>query len=302
MSWSPPLGPQEPAGRKKPLFNRKKGRNTYRQRAASSQKRQNFWVKLLLINLGLLSLAGLCLGLVLLYYHLLTSPFFCIKDMGDIELTGTKRLNPALVLAMAGLGPGSNLLALRPAQVEQALAAHPWIAAAEVTRIWPNRLRLSIKEREPVALVQLGKLYYADREGNLFKPFYPGDPHDFPVITGLRQEQFAGAQGFPPLMLAGILSLLDHLQQTPPPLNLPNISEIHVDPERGFTLYAVGIKSAIHVGPQDFSEKLQKFAAIWPFLQQQGYQSQVESINLDYPQKVLLSLKGPAEEVVGRAQ
>jgi cell division protein FtsQ len=302
MSWSPPLAPQQPASKKKPLFNRNKGRNTYRQRAASSQGREKFWVRLLLVNVGFLSLAGICLGLVLLYYHLLTSPFFCIKDMSDIDLSGTKRLDSAHILAMAGLGPGSNLLALRPAPVEQTLEAHPWIAAAELTRIWPNRLQLSIQEREPVALVQLGELYYADREGNLFKPFSPGDPHDFPVITGLMPEQFVVGQGFPPMILAGILSLLDHLQQTPPPLNLSNISEIHVDPERGFTLYAVGIKSAIHVGPQDFSEKLQKFALIWPFLQQQGYQSQIEYINLNYPQKVLLSLKGPVEEVVGRAQ
>jgi cell division protein FtsQ len=302
MSWSPPLASQQPARKKKALLGRKKVRNTYRQRPAPNRDKKKFWGKVLLFKVGLISLTGICLGLVLLYHHLLTSPFFCIKDNRDIDITGAKRLNAALLLQMARLGPGTNLLALQPGRVEQALAAHPWIARAELTRLWPNRLKLCIHEREPVALVQLGELYYADRRGSLFKPLFPGDPHDFPVITGLKKEQFVEGQGFPPAVFEGVLALLDLLKQTPPPLNLSNISEIHVDQERGFTLYANGLKSAVHLGPKDFSEKLKKFALVWPVLRQHGYLSQVGYINLDYPQRVLLSLKGSVEEPVGRTQ
>ncbi len=296
MSWSPPLTSPQPTRKKKPLFRRRKVRNVYRQRPAPGREKSKFWRKLLLLKISLISLAAVCLGLVLLYYHFLTSPFFCIKDYKGIELIGNRRLGAELILQMAGLGPGMNLLALRPARVEQALAAHPWIAKAELTRIWPDRLRLNIQEREPVALVQMGELYYIDRGGSLFKPLSPGDPHDFPVITGLKKEQFLEGLGFPPVIFEEILALLDLLKQAPPPLNLPNISEVHVDPERGFTLYANGIKSAVHLGLKDFPEKLKKFASVWPFLKQQDYQSRVSYINLDYPQRVLLSLKGQGEE------
>jgi cell division septal protein FtsQ len=303
MPWSPPLNSQRPARKKKKsLFGLKKSRNTYRQRSTPGNEKKKFWGKLLLVKVSLISLVALCLGLVLVYYHLLTSPFFCIKDNGDIDFNGTKRLSAELILHMSGLGPGTNLLALRPTRVEQALAAHPWIAKAELTRLWPNRLRLVIVEREPVALVQLGELHYIDRKGNLFKPLSPGDPHDFPVITGFKREQFAEGQGFPPAAFDEVIVLLDLLKQTEAPLNLANISEIHVDQERGFTLYANGLKSAVHLGPKNFPEKLQKFASIWPMLKQRGYQSQVDYINLDYPQRVLLSLKGSVEEPVGRAQ
>lgn len=296
MSWSPPITGQRPARKRKILFSRKKGRNAYRRRPTPNRERRQFWGKLLLFKLSLLGLAAICLGLVLLYYHFLTSPYFCIKDNKDIELTGNRRLNAALILQMAGLGPGTNLLALRPGRVEQTLAAHPWIAKAEVTRVWPNRLKLSIQEREPVALVQLGELYYIDRNGSLFKPLTPGDPPDFPVITGFEKEQFAEGQGLPPVVFEKVLALLDLLKQAPPPLQLSNISEVHVDQERGFTLYANGINSAIHLGLEDFPEKLKKFASVWPFLKQRGYQTRVSCINLDYPQRVLLSLKDQGGE------
>ncbi len=189
-----------------------------------------------------MTLAGLCLGLVVLYHQLLTSSLFCIKDINNIEIEGAKRLSRSLVLEQAKVGPGASLLAIRPGQVERALMAHPWIAKAEVSRKWPHSLHLKIQERDPVALVQFGEeLLYMDRQGMIFKPLSPGDPHNFPVITGLTPEQFRHPAGDLPQVVTQAFQLMDVLKKTPPPLNLENISEIHVDLERGFTLYANGV-------------------------------------------------------------
>jgi len=302
MSWSPPLGSQQPARRRRSVFGRKKARNTYRRRPARIPPKKKFWTRLLLWNLGFAGLAVLCLALVLLYYHLLTAPYFCIKDIRDIEIYGTKRLSADLICRLAGVGPGTNLLALRPQQVEQTLAAHPWIARAELTRKWPSRLEITVYEREPVALVQLDELYYTDRQGSLFKPLSPGEPHDFPVITGLRQEQLINGVRVPPRLFKEILALLNLLKTAQPPLNLANISEIHVDQERGFTLIANGLRGAVHLGARDLPGKLAKFASVWPFLKQQGLPSRLEGINLDYPRKVLLSLKEPVVPPAGKSR
>ncbi len=290
MSWTP-YGLSQPPARRG-LWSRllpRRRKNNVRRRPAGDRKR--WWRRFLLVNLGALGLLGLSLGLVLLYYHLLTSPYFRITDIRNIEISGTHRLSPDLIRSLAGLGPETSLLALRPHRVEQAITAHPWVAKAELTRKWPNRVQISISEREPAALVQLGELYYADRQGNLFKPLTPGDPLDFPVITGLKQEQFAPGQAGP-LIYSQVMEVMDSLKEAPPPLNLANISEIHADQERGFTVYANGLKGGVHLGLSDFPAKLQKFAQIWPLLTQKGYLHQVSLINLDYPQRVLLSLKG----------
>jgi cell division protein FtsQ len=144
-----------------------------------------------------------------------------------------------------------------------------------------------------VALVQIGEeLLYVDRQGSLFKPLSPGDPHNFPVITGLGPDQFRHPEGGVPEVVAQAIELLEVLKKTAPPLNLENISEVHVDLERGFTLYANGLGAPLDLGLSDFPDKLQKFAQLFPVLVQKGLVARVGRINLNYPRRALVSLKG----------
>jgi cell division protein FtsQ len=285
------LAPQRPV-RKKGILPRGRAQNSYRRNRFKGDSRKT-WLRGVACVFGLLTLGGLCLGLVLLYHELLTCSLFCIKDISQIEIEGARRLSRPVLLQQAGVGPGSNLLAIRPGQVERALMAHPWIAKAEVSRQWPHRLHLKIQERDPVALVQIGEeLLYMDRQGMLFKPLSPGDPHNFPVITGLTAEQFRHAAGDLPEVVAQVFQLMAVLGKNPPPLNLENISEIHVDLELGFTLYAMGLGAALDLGFNGYSEKLTKFAQLWPHLVQKGLLTRVRRINLNYPLRALVTLKG----------
>jgi cell division protein FtsQ len=285
------LIPQKPQ-KKTWFFSRGRSQNSYRRNRFKGESRKT-WLRAVACLFGLLTLAGLCLGLVVLYHQLLTCNLFCIKDINNIEIEGARRLSRSLLLQQSKVEPGASLLAIRPGQVERALMAHPWIAKAEVSRKWPNSLHLKIQERDPVALVQLGEeLLYMDRQGMIFKPLSPGDPHNFPVITGLTAEQFRHPAGDLPEVVTQAFQLMDVLKETPPPLNLENISEIHVDLERGFTLYANGVGVALDLGFQEYSEKLQKFAQLWPVLVQKGLLTKVNRINLNYPRRVLVTMKG----------
>jgi cell division septal protein FtsQ len=112
------------------------------------------------------------------------------------------------------------------------------------------------------------------------------------VLTGLQPEHFVHGEAGMPKILAQAFQLLEVLKTAPPPLNLENISEIHADLERGFALYVNGLGGPLELGLKDFSPKLQKFARIWPALAQRGYAARLGRINLDYPQRVLVTLKG----------
>ncbi|MFZ5448373.1 MAG: cell division protein FtsQ/DivIB [Thermodesulfobacteriota bacterium] len=288
------LVPQRPV-RKKSLLPRGRSQNSYRRNRVKGRSRRT-WLKGVALLLGVLTLAGLSVGLVVGYHRLLTCSAFCIKDINNIEIEGTKRLSRSLVLQQARLVPGVSLLAIRPGQMEHSLISHPWIAKAEVARKWPNGLHVRIQERDPVALVQISEeLLYVDGQGNLFKPLSPGDPHNFPVITGLGLDQFRHAEGALPEVVTQAFHLLEVLKQTPPPLNLENISEVHVDLERGFTLYANGLGVPLELGLTDHVEKLNKFAQLWPVLVQKGLFAKVGRINLNYPRRALVTLKGMEE-------
>jgi cell division protein FtsQ len=285
------LVPQRPV-RKKSLLPRGRSQNNYRRNRVKGQSRRA-WLKGMACILAFFTLAGLSMGLVVGYHQLLTSSWFCIKDINQIEIEGTKRLSRNVVLQQAKLASGANLLAIRPGQVERSLMAHPWIAKAEVSRKWPQNLHVRIQERDPVALVQIGgELLYVDQQGMLFKPLSPGDPHNFPVITGLGPDQFQHPEGAQPEVVTQAFRLLEVLKKTPPPLNLENISEVHVDLERGFTIYANGLGAPLELGLSDHAEKLQKFAKLWPVLVQKGLLARVGRINLNYPRRALVTVKG----------
>jgi cell division protein FtsQ len=290
------LAPQRPVKKSGTLLARRKPQNSYRRARSRGESRRS-WLRISLFASVIIGLAGLCLGLLFLYHQLLTSPYFCIKDIKNIDIVGAQRLKPDVILHLANLGPKNNLLAIRPGRIERALRAHPWIARAEVTRQWPHRIKVHIWERQPLALMKFGnELFYIDRQGILFKPMSPGDPHDFPVITGLKPENLRHPEGSLPPLLAQTFQLLEELKKSPAPLSLENVAEVHLDLDRGFTLYVNGLGAALDLGFGNYLEKLKKFARVLPVLVQKNYLARTGRINLDYPDRVLINLKGTEEE------
>jgi cell division protein FtsQ len=281
------LIPQQPARKKQSILRRSQPKNSLRRR----REGKRVWPGVLWLTLGLAGIAGIGLGLVLLYYQLLTSPFFCIKDINNIAVMGNQRLTRSQILEMAHLDARTNLLALKPNLVENALMTHPWIAKAELARHWPNHITLRLTERMPLALVQLEDLYYIDKTGSLFRPSSPSDPHDFPVITGFTRDQFPPGQSSPATIVSQTLDLLKFLQDTTGPLKSSLVAEINVDTERGFTLYISGVRTAFYLGSTGLPEKIEKLTKVWPLLAQRGFLARSGRISLDHPQRLLLSLR-----------
>ena len=77
----------------------------------------------------------------------------------SIEVHGLSRLSEAAVLAQAGIRPGDNLLAVNLALVRKRLLAHPWIAAARVSREIPGTLRIDVTEHQALAVLDLGRQF-----------------------------------------------------------------------------------------------------------------------------------------------
>lgn len=269
----------------------------FRQNTYRSNPR--FWQKVKTIFLGSCFalcaaslLAGFSLLLVIGYQYLLTTPYFCIKCPEGIKIEGQVLSNPAAVLNEMHLKVGSSLLAIQPLKVERALLQQPWVAHAELTRIWPDQVRLTVREHHPLALVKVdNKLYLMDTQGILFKAMEPHDPHDFPVITGLRVEHFQRVEGNMTPLLAKVFDFIEILKEKNNCLNLATVSEINVDSERGITIYPADLNLGVSIGFQGHSQKLANLQKVLPQLKQHGDLANIEKIDLNYPQRVLVSRK-----------
>jgi len=145
------------------------------------------WSKLaaaLRLGLGLALVIGTSVSVAYSVRHYaLTSPRFAIQE---VNLEGGKRLSPEQAREQASVVLGSNIFALDTALSEKKLLENPWVSQARVTRDLPRALRIEIKEREPVALAVFAeRLYLVTADGEPFKELSPGDPADFPIITGV---------------------------------------------------------------------------------------------------------------------
>jgi cell division protein FtsQ len=96
------------------------------------------------------------------------SPFF---GADAIRVRGTDHLSRDEVLRIAAIGPGTNVLYLNGGAIEDRLEREPWVASAVVDRDLPATIVVRIRERRPVAEVEVdGAHTLVAEDGTLLGP------------------------------------------------------------------------------------------------------------------------------------
>ena len=203
-----------------------------------------------------------------------------------IDVAGIKKLTRDEILSAAAVKPGDDLLSLKLASMGEQLTKNPWVANVRVRRNFPHSLAIDIVERQPVGVVSMGYLYYLDSRGDIFKPLQEGDSLDFPVITGLAEDDLIHDPAGAKETLKVVLSLLEELKKERSGIVLADISELHYDKGFGYTLFTMDKGLPIRLGTEDFSEKLDRLAKVYSQLQPQI--PMLEYIDLDYSDRIVV--------------
>ena len=74
--------------------------------------------------------------------------------ISEVALAGEHEIGRDEILVLAGITDRSSLLFLDAARTRARLLTNPWISDATVLKLYPDRLRIEIKERQPFALWQ----------------------------------------------------------------------------------------------------------------------------------------------------
>lgn len=139
------------------------------------------------------------------------------------------------LIAATGLGVEDHYFSVQTDLLSERVATIPIVKAAQVERVFPNALRITMERRRPVALLiisQGGQALPAvvDEEGVIFDQSPALAGLDLPVITGLEfQGSVVGTQL--PSVLQTFLASLYRLRVDSPRL-YERISEFHVVPRR----------------------------------------------------------------------
>lgn len=103
----------------------------------------------------------------------------------DIRISGLKWQTPDSVLAAVGVRPNGALFGFDPSNAKRLLENLDWVESAQVQRLFPNQLEISVVEREPFAVWQRdGAFYVIDASGAALSSVSPSALPDRVVVTG----------------------------------------------------------------------------------------------------------------------
>jgi hypothetical protein len=121
-------------------------------------------------------------------YGAASSPAF---GLANVELEGIRFTPEADVRARLAVPSGTNLFGLATDPLEARLAGLPTVAGARVAVRLPDTLALSITERQPILVWQVGeRSYLLDDGGTLFATLGAAPPPDaaaLPVVEDRRE-------------------------------------------------------------------------------------------------------------------
>jgi cell division protein FtsQ len=134
--------------------------------------------------------AALCCMAVLaaagLYHYGEHSWRFRVESSDNIAVTGMQNVSKAQIMEVMGADIGRNIFFIPLAQQKAQLEQIPWVESASVMRFVPNRLKVEIQERTPVAFARVGpRMSLIDAGGTLME-LSPRHRYSFPVILGMN--------------------------------------------------------------------------------------------------------------------
>lgn len=196
-----------------------------------------------------------------------------------VEVIGELRhLDDARARELLEPALGSNLIAVDVATLKRRLESHPWVERAVIVRVWPDRLRVTLIERKPVARWGEGELI--DVTGKRFEPDGESRP-DLPMIHG--------PDGLERSLLVALASSRERLST----LGL-RLESLVLNDRRAWTIHLDnGLE--LRLGRQQFARRLDRFAGAYaPFLSSR--MPELMAVDLRYTNGFALSWRLGADD------
>jgi cell division protein FtsQ len=208
-----------------------------------------------------------------------------IFSVREIKVKGGEKVGGSEIVAMAGLSHGMSIWRVDPTEIESKVGSHPWVGRVLVRREFPRRVVIEVEERQAKAIAALGKLYYVDRDGFIFKAVEEGERTDLPLLTGLKQDDLRTPTSFATRQrIQEALGLNDLMGK-----DAFALSEIHFLPQEGLVVYPVGRRVALSMGAGNWEDKikrLERVLALW-----KGNEDRLAVLDLSFRNQVVARMR-----------
>jgi cell division protein FtsQ len=233
----------------------------------------------------------------------LYSPRVTLASMDQIEVTGTHYLTRQTITEKFALDANKSVLRVPLDQRRASLESIPWVDHAIVSRILPDRLRVEIVERSPVAFLRNGSdLGLIDGHGVLLDRPVEGD-FQFPVVSGLSEATPAAQReqrmGYYTELLRDLTAVkpgaADHVSE----VDLSDANDVRVTMaglgEMGITGLDDQGPVLVHFGAKDFDAKFR--VLVENISQWRASAGRVDSVDLRFSKQVVVNPESRAVAV-----
>jgi len=238
---------------------------------------------------GVVGIAGATAAWVAGHFLLYGQPMLLIKQE-QIEVNGNHTVSREAVLQQFVHDRGRSVLRVPLDARRGALEEIPWIESATVQRILPNRLRVDLIERTPIAFLRNGtELALVDAHGVILdRP--RSEDLQFPIVTGLSETMPREERGKRMQSYQEFMKDIDLVRSG----SSDRVSEVDLANPKDLRAVMTGIVNAtdtqavtIHFGSGDFTGKYRM--VVENFAQWQASNGRVHSIDLQYAKQVVLN-------------
>jgi len=177
-----------------------------------------------------------------------------------LDITGVQNADKAALEALIRRSLPANLLQVHASQIRQIVESEPWVNAATVRRVLPDRLVVAIEERQPAAVATIdGEFYVVDANGSVLDRY--GARHksiDGPIVKGLINVARENAREENQARMRAYLAVIADFK-TAAEDSLSYISEIDVENPRKVALIPTDEPIPVFVGDHSFLRRYQTF-------------------------------------------
>ena len=271
------------------LNKNQKNSKKVRQNRRNKQRKPLNWRKLLhrtlRVSVAVFSATLFIVGGFFVTQLLLASDLFRVNQ---ISVRGNDRLTEQQVGDLSDIEIGINTFNLDLGLIGHKIEENPWVQEAQVQRIFPKQVVINVKERQPVAIINLGYLYYLDNQGKIFKVLGAGDNLNFPMITGFNHDKAQKHDTEYAKYLRQIVGLLGDLEERQL-FTLEHVSEIHHEGNGSLSLFTLAGGVKIKLGYTGHSKKLDRLERIYSQLQPKL--QILDYIDLNVDEKVIVRIE-----------
>ncbi len=234
----------------------------------------------------------MCGGVGVMYSYATGSPRFRVQGSDNIDIGGVHSVSRMQVMEVFGADIGRNIFFISLDERKKQLQEIPWVESAAVMRLLPNRLKVQVRERTPVAFVRIGaKASLIDGNGVVLDmPPKSAKKYSFPVLVGMEEGEPLSTRAAHMKIFTNLMQQLDSSGArysddiSEVDLSDPEDAKITVADVNGAVLVHLGVSEA---GDMAFLERYKVYLA--HAREWRAQFNKLESVDLRYDRQVIVN-------------